>query len=204
VQEFLWNGLARHGDIVLPCALPVERNDIGAARSESHLLAMKKAVEPPAMVRTDYEALSEIAGHLGFREAFTENRGEMEWLPATEEYGGSDAAAERSKHQGKARLTREAVIAESTEAKKNRNEVKAGTDSALMSSGAPEGSHCCRRTGRRIGGRRNAARRRGRGRKAAPGRKRCGHVADAIGNAESLPFVDRLAARRFAQTDPVP
>lgn len=80
VQEPFWNGIARHADIILPCTLPIERNDIGTARSEAHLVAMKKAVEPPAGVRDDYAILTAIADRLGFAEAFTENRSEMDWL----------------------------------------------------------------------------------------------------------------------------
>lgn len=80
VQEPWWNATARHADIVLPCTTTVERNDLGIAKSEPHLVAMRKVVEPAGAARNDYDILSDIAGHLGLRDAFTEGRDEMAWV----------------------------------------------------------------------------------------------------------------------------
>ncbi|MDW6023386.1 molybdopterin guanine dinucleotide-containing S/N-oxide reductase [Mesorhizobium sp. BAC0120] len=80
VQEPWWNATARHADIVLPCTTTVERNDLGIAKSEPHLFAMRRVVEPAGQARNDYEILSDIAGHLGLRDAFTEGRDEMAWV----------------------------------------------------------------------------------------------------------------------------
>ncbi len=80
VQEPLWNAIARHADIVLPCTLPLERNDLGISKSESNLVAMKQALAPFGQARNDYDILADIAGHLGLRDAFTEGRDEAGWL----------------------------------------------------------------------------------------------------------------------------
>lgn len=79
-HELHWNSLARHSDIVLPVAGPLERNDIMAASSDSAIAPMHKLFEAPGGARTDYEILSALADRMGCRETFTENRGEMDWL----------------------------------------------------------------------------------------------------------------------------
>ena len=60
-HEPWWNPLARHADIVLPCATTLERNDLGIARDEAHLFAMHRAVPPFGEARSDYDILAEIA-----------------------------------------------------------------------------------------------------------------------------------------------
>jgi biotin/methionine sulfoxide reductase len=80
VQEPWWNAMARHADIVLPCTTTVERNDLGIAKSEPHLFAMRKVVDPVCDARNDYDILGDIAGHLGLQEIFTEGRDEMAWV----------------------------------------------------------------------------------------------------------------------------
>jgi biotin/methionine sulfoxide reductase len=80
VQEPWWNPLARHADIVLPCTTPAERNDLGIANDESHLVAMKRIVAPVGAARSDHEILTAIAAELGFADAFTEGRDEMGWV----------------------------------------------------------------------------------------------------------------------------
>lgn len=79
-NELHWNSLARHCDIVLPAAGPLERNDIMATKSDSRIIAMQQACIPPGEARTDYEIFSAIANRLGIAEEFTENRNEEEWL----------------------------------------------------------------------------------------------------------------------------
>ena len=80
VHEQVWNGLAKHADIVLPATYGLERNDLGVSSRDSHFVASKKAVEPFGEARNDHDMLADIAGHLGFREAFTENLTEMQWI----------------------------------------------------------------------------------------------------------------------------
>lgn len=80
VHEIWWNALARHADIVLPTTTSMERNDLGISTGEGYLFAMKRLIDPVGAARSDHDILADIAGHLGFRDAFTEDRGEMEWV----------------------------------------------------------------------------------------------------------------------------
>lgn len=80
VHEPWWTPAARRADIVLPCATTMERNDIGASAFDSYFFAMQKAIEPVGEARTEYDIYAALAERLGFRDAFTEGRGEMGWL----------------------------------------------------------------------------------------------------------------------------
>ena len=80
VQEPHWNAIARHADIVLPCTLPPERNDIGIAKAEPHIIAMKKQLSPLGEALDDFDILRRIASRLGREDAFTESRNESDWL----------------------------------------------------------------------------------------------------------------------------
>ncbi|MBI5878254.1 MAG: molybdopterin-dependent oxidoreductase [Chloroflexi bacterium] len=80
VHEPWWNPLARHADIVLPCTTPLERNDIVSGDGDTMILASQRVAEPFGQARTDHDIFAALAGRLGVREAFTENRSEMEWL----------------------------------------------------------------------------------------------------------------------------
>ena len=80
VHEQFWTGTARHADIVLPATTSLERNDIGHGPADVKIIAMKQAVEPVGEARNDYDILSDLSQRLGFAEAFTEGRDEMEWL----------------------------------------------------------------------------------------------------------------------------
>ena len=74
VHEPYWNSLARHADIVLPATTPLERNDIGRANNDSHIVAMPQAVPPPGEARNDHDMFRALASRLGFEERFTEGR----------------------------------------------------------------------------------------------------------------------------------
>lgn len=80
VHEPFWNANARHADIVLPCTLPPERNDLGFLKGEPHLYAMKQAVPAFGAAQSDHAIFAAIAGALGQADAFTEGRDEMGWL----------------------------------------------------------------------------------------------------------------------------
>jgi biotin/methionine sulfoxide reductase len=80
VHEPWWTATARHADIVLPTTTSVERNDIGASPRDRFVLAMKQAIAPVGEARNDFAIFSELACRFGTRDAFTEGRGEMEWL----------------------------------------------------------------------------------------------------------------------------
>jgi biotin/methionine sulfoxide reductase len=80
VHESVWTATARHADVVLPATLTVERDDIGAAPTDRHLIAMHKLVEPWKEAKDDYEIFSLLAGRMGKREAFSEGRSTFDWL----------------------------------------------------------------------------------------------------------------------------
>ncbi|GAA5152552.1 molybdopterin guanine dinucleotide-containing S/N-oxide reductase [Pseudonocardia eucalypti] len=78
VHEPYWTATARHADIVLPVTTTLERDDLGVGRGDSHLLAMKRALEPTG--RDDYEIFAELAERMGVGKEYTEGRTSGEWL----------------------------------------------------------------------------------------------------------------------------
>ena len=79
VNEIWWTPTARYADIIFPATTTLERNDI-AASADRYLFAMHQAIDPVGHSRNDYDIFTNLAERLGFREAFTEGRSEMEWL----------------------------------------------------------------------------------------------------------------------------
>jgi biotin/methionine sulfoxide reductase len=92
VNEPHWNALARHADIVLPATTPLERNDIAATTLDSFVVAMHQAIAPVGEARNDHDIFKGLARRLGFEEAFTEGRDEMEWLRHLYDRSRQDAA----------------------------------------------------------------------------------------------------------------
>ena len=80
VHEPWWTATARHADIVLPATTSLERNDIGGARRDKFIIAMRQAVEPVGEARNDFDIFSALARRLGIAEAYTQGRDEMAWL----------------------------------------------------------------------------------------------------------------------------
>lgn len=80
VSEQTWTATARMADIVLPAALPFERDDVAASSRDNWLIYSRKVCAPPPQVLTDHQALSRVARHLGVAEAFTEGLSEAQWL----------------------------------------------------------------------------------------------------------------------------
>jgi len=80
VHETAWTATARHADIVLPCTMTLEREDIGAAPTDPLMVAMHRIAEPVGVARDDYDIFADLAQRLGRREAFTEGRSAREWL----------------------------------------------------------------------------------------------------------------------------
>lgn len=80
VHETHWTATAKHADIVIPAATFLERADIGAARNDFAIVAMRRIVPPPGEARTDYETFAELADALGVRAAYTQDRTEAEWM----------------------------------------------------------------------------------------------------------------------------
>jgi biotin/methionine sulfoxide reductase len=82
VHEIAWTATARHADIVLPCTMTLEREDIGASPTDPLMVAMHRIVEPHGLARDDYDIFADLAERLGRREAFTEGRSTRDWLAA--------------------------------------------------------------------------------------------------------------------------
>ena len=80
VHELAWTATARHADIVLPCTMTLEREDIGYSTNDPLMVAMHRIAEPFGLARDDYEIFSDLAERLGARDAFTEGRTSRQWL----------------------------------------------------------------------------------------------------------------------------
>jgi biotin/methionine sulfoxide reductase len=80
VHDPFWTSMARNADIVLPCTMTLERNDIGWNENDSTLVAMRQAVAPHMQARSDYDIFADLSARLGFAGQFTEGRDEMDWL----------------------------------------------------------------------------------------------------------------------------
>ncbi len=79
VNEWCWNALARHADIVLPCTTTMERQDIGMTSRDPYVISMDKAIEPVAGARNDYDIFTGIARRMNAEDAFTEGRTAEDW-----------------------------------------------------------------------------------------------------------------------------
>jgi biotin/methionine sulfoxide reductase len=80
VHEPWWTPTARQADIVLPATTSLERNDIGGSSRDRFVLAMHQAIAPVGKSRNDWDIFRELAERGGYAEAFTGNRGEMQWI----------------------------------------------------------------------------------------------------------------------------
>ncbi|MCV9879186.1 molybdopterin-dependent oxidoreductase [Brenneria izbisi] len=80
VQDIVWTPAAQMADIVLPVTTSLERNDIGGSSRDRFIFAMHQAIAPQHQARHDVDIFSELAERLGYREVFTQNRDERQWL----------------------------------------------------------------------------------------------------------------------------
>ena len=78
-NEWCWNALALHADIVLPCTTPLERSDIALTPKDPYQVVMDQAIPPVGEARDDHDIFRGIAAELGVEEAFTEGRSAQEW-----------------------------------------------------------------------------------------------------------------------------
>ena len=78
-NEWCWNALAKHADIVLPCTTPLERSDIAMSPKDPYLVAMDQAIKPIGQARDDHQIFRGIATAMGVHDAFTEGRSAEEW-----------------------------------------------------------------------------------------------------------------------------
>lgn len=79
VNEWCWNSLARHADIVLPCSTTLERSDLALNPRDAYQVVMDKAIEPVGLAKSDHDIFKGIAAEMDLEEAFTEGRTPDEW-----------------------------------------------------------------------------------------------------------------------------
>lgn len=80
VHEHYWTAHARHADIVFPVATMMERDDVAASGRDNFFAASHRIAEPPDGIRTDFELFNALAERLGSGRAFSEGRGEADWI----------------------------------------------------------------------------------------------------------------------------
>ena len=74
VSDPFWTATARHADIVFPCTVALERNDLGAGSTDCYITPMRKAAEPFADSRSDFQIFSALAERFGKATEFTAGR----------------------------------------------------------------------------------------------------------------------------------
>ncbi len=79
VNDWCWNALARHADIVLPCTTTLERQDIGMNPRDPYVISMDKAIDAVGEARDDFHIFASIARRMGAENRFTEGRTAEEW-----------------------------------------------------------------------------------------------------------------------------
>lgn len=80
VHDVQWTASARYADIVLPATTSYERNDIEQVGDYalSHIVPMKKIVEPLFEARSDFDIFADIAAKLGKGYEYTNGLTEMD------------------------------------------------------------------------------------------------------------------------------
>jgi biotin/methionine sulfoxide reductase len=80
VNEQFWTPTAKFADIVFPATTSMERNDIGYATREGHIVAMRQMIPKLGEAGDDYAIFAALANRLGGEQAYTEGLDEMGWL----------------------------------------------------------------------------------------------------------------------------
>ena len=78
-NEWCWNALAKHSDIILPCTTHLERSDLALTSKDPYQVAMDQAISPVDEARNDHDILRGIAAEMGVEDAFTEGRTPEDW-----------------------------------------------------------------------------------------------------------------------------
>lgn len=96
VHEPYWTPTARMADIVLPATTEIERDDIEVIGdyNSSHIIAMKKAIDPVKESKDDYEICRLLSKRLGYEKEFTDGKAtQLDWIK--EFYNNSKSQAEQ-------------------------------------------------------------------------------------------------------------
>jgi anaerobic dimethyl sulfoxide reductase subunit A len=79
-HDYFLTPTAQYCDVVLPATHFLEREDIVAPSVGNYLFYSHRAVEPPAGARHDYDIFCDLAGRLGFGDAYSEGKDAEMWL----------------------------------------------------------------------------------------------------------------------------
>jgi biotin/methionine sulfoxide reductase len=79
VNEWCWNPLAKHADIVLPCTTSLERDDMAITPRDPYVVSMSKLTEAFGQARDDYDIFAGIARAMGVEDEFTQGRSTHQW-----------------------------------------------------------------------------------------------------------------------------
>ncbi|MEM9438939.1 MAG: molybdopterin-dependent oxidoreductase [Pseudomonadota bacterium] len=79
VNEINWTASARHADIVLPVAAPVERTDFAAGTQDNALIPMPKAVQPAGEARCEFDIYTALESRLSLGTAFSRGLSAEAW-----------------------------------------------------------------------------------------------------------------------------
>lgn len=79
VNEWCWNSLAKHADIILPCTTPLERTDIAMTSRDPYVVSMSQLTKPYEQARNDHDIFAGIAREMGVADAFTGGRNDHDW-----------------------------------------------------------------------------------------------------------------------------
>ncbi len=81
VQDQFLTPTGRFADLILPACTQFETWGVEDGwKYGDEVLLMPKLVEPPGETKSDYRICAELAGRLGFGEAYTEGRDERSWV----------------------------------------------------------------------------------------------------------------------------
>ena len=79
-NDWCWNALAKHSDIVLPVTTTLEREDIALAPRDPYMVFMSKVIDPIGESKSDFEIFSGLAEQFEIKSEYTDNKTEKEWL----------------------------------------------------------------------------------------------------------------------------
>ncbi len=79
-HDMFFTPTARHCDVVLPAASPLEKEDIGIPWLGNYLLYKPAALPPGRSARTDWDIFCDLADRMGFGPGFSGGRGAPEWI----------------------------------------------------------------------------------------------------------------------------
>jgi anaerobic dimethyl sulfoxide reductase subunit A len=79
-HELFLTPTARHCDVVLPAASPLEKEDIGIPWLGNYLLYKPAALAPVGLTRTDYDIFCDLADRMGAGRAFSGGMSPAQWI----------------------------------------------------------------------------------------------------------------------------